>query len=158
MNDYEQQLAERIDRELKALPELQAPPALAARILSAVGRRAARPWYRRSWQAWPATLQAASLPVLLAMFGALCWSASVLTRTVAAAPAIQRIAGHLAGLRIIWRTLSTLADAAILSFRHLGPGFIAAVCIALFLAYTACVALSTLSLRLATARSDRTHL
>ena len=158
MKDYEQQLAERIDRELKDLPELQAPSALTARILSTVRRRAARPWYRRSWQAWPATWQAASLPILLAMFGALCWSGSVLTRTVGAAPAMQSIASHLTGLRVIWRTFGALADAAILSFRHLGPGFIAAVCIALFLAYTACVALSTLSLRLAAARSDRTRL
>jgi hypothetical protein len=158
MKDYEQQLEERLDRELKELPELQAPPALAARILSAVSRRAARPWYRRSWQAWPVSLRAASLPILLAMFGGLCWSVSALAHTVASAPATQKIAGELAGLRLIWRTLSVLSDAAILSFRHLGPGFLAAVFIALVLAYVACLALGTLSLRLAMARTDRTQL
>jgi len=158
MNDYEQQLEERLDRELKELPELQAPPALAARILSAVSRRAARPWYRRSWQAWPVSLRAASLPILLAMFGGLCWTVSALAHTVVAAPAIQKLVGELAGLRAIWRTLNVLGDAAILSFRHLGPAFVAAVFVALLLAYAACVALGTLSLRLAMARSERTQL
>ena len=114
MKDYEQQLEERLDRELKELPELQAPPALAARILSAVSRRAARPWYRRSWQAWPVTLQAASLPILLAMFGGLCWSVSALAHTVAAAPATQRIVGRNR------RTAGDLADAQ-RAWRRGGP-------------------------------------
>ena len=51
MKDYERQLEEHVDCGLKALPELQAPAALAGRIMSAVRLRAARPWYRRPWQA-----------------------------------------------------------------------------------------------------------
>lgn len=158
MNDYEKQLEERIDCELKDLPELQAPPALAARIMSAVRHRAARPWYRRSWQAWPVTFQAASLPILLAMFGGLCWSVSALAHRVASVPAVQQVAGGIAGLRVFLRTLNVLGDAVILSFRHFGMGYLAVVFIALFLVYAACVGLGTLSLRLATARSDNNQL
>jgi hypothetical protein len=155
MRDYEQQLAERIDCELKALPERQAPPALAGRILSSVTRRAARPWYRRSWQAWPAPVQAASVPVLLALGGGLCWAVFALARTVAAIPALQNLAANAAGLRVIWRTLSVLGDAAILCCRQVGPTVFASVFAALFLVYATCIGLGTLSLRLATARTDK---
>jgi hypothetical protein len=155
MRDYEQQLAERIDCEFKALPELQAPPALAGRILSAVARRAARPWYRRSWQAWPAPVQAASVPVLLALGGGLCWGVFALARALAAAPAFQSLTANAAGLRVIWRTLSVLGDAAILCCRQVGPGVCAGILAALFLAYAACIGLGTLSLRLAIVRTDK---
>jgi len=155
MSNYEQQLAERIDCELKALPELLAPPALAGRILSAVARRAARPWYRQSWQAWPAPVQAATVPLLLALGGVLCWGIFALARTLAAVPAFQQLTANVAGLRVIWRTLSVLGDAAILCCRQVGPGVFACILAALFLAYAACVGLGTLSLRLAIARTDK---
>jgi len=155
MSDYEQQLAERIDCELKALPELQAPPALTGRILAAVTRRAALPWYRRSWQAWPAPVQTASVTVLLALGGGLCWGVFALARALAAAPAIQNLAASAAGLRVIWRTLGVLGDAAILCCRHVGPVALAGVLAALFLVYAACIGLGTLSLRLATVRPEK---
>jgi hypothetical protein len=155
MRDYEQRLAERIDCELKALPELPAPPALAGRILSAVARRAARPWYRQPWPAWPVPVQAASVPALLVLCSGLCWGMFVLARTLAAVPAFQHLTANAAGLRVIWRTLSVLGDAAILCCRHVGPGVFAGILAALFLAYAACIGLGTLSLRLAIARTDR---
>ena len=158
MKDYERQLEERIDCGLKALPELQAPPALAARIMSEVRLRAERPWYRRPWQAWPVGLRAASLPVVLALFGGLSWGVSELAHGLAAAPAIQSLAGQASGLGLFLRTLGVLSDAAILSLRHLGAGWLAAIFTALFLAYAACVGLGTVSLRLAMARSDRIQL
>jgi hypothetical protein len=155
MRDYEQQLEERIDGELKALPELQAPPALAGRILSAVARRAAQPWYLQSWPAWPVPVQVASVPALVVLCGGLCWGVFALARTLAAVPALQHLASHAAGLRVIWRTLSVLGDAAILCCRQVGPGVFAGILAALFLAYAACVGLGTLSLRLAMARTDK---
>ena len=158
MSDYERQLEERIDCELKALPELQAPPALAGRILSAVTRRAARPWYRRSWQEWPVPVQAASVPVFLALGGGLCWAAFALAQMLVAVPALQNLATNAAGLRVFWRTLGVLGDAAIVCCRHIGPGVLAGVFAALFLVYAACMGLGTLSLRLATARSDKAEL
>jgi hypothetical protein len=155
MTHYGQQLAERIDCELKALPELQAPPALAGRILTAVARRAARPWYRQSWPAWPVPMQLASVPVFIAFCGGLGWGAFALARTLASVPAFQHLTANAAGLRFIWRTLSVLGDAAILCCRHVGPGVFAGILAALFLAYAACIGLSTLSLRLALARTDK---
>ena len=77
--NHDNELEAQIDRELKSLPLLAAPPTLAPRVMTLVASRAVAPWYRRAWQAWPVALQAASLVVLLAMFGGLClagWQAS----------------------------------------------------------------------------------
>jgi hypothetical protein len=156
MNDSQRQLEERIDRELKALPELQAPPALTARILAVVGHRAAQPWYRRPWVMWPVGLRAGSLALVLALFGGMCWGGSELARTLASTSAMQSLAGQAAELRLLVRTLGVLGDAAVLSLWHLGTVWLAAIFTALFLMYAACVGLGTVSLRLALARSDKT--
>jgi hypothetical protein len=158
MKDYERQLEERIDCGLKGLPELQAPPALSGRIMAAVRHRAERPWYRRPWQAWPLALRAASLAIVLALFGGLCWGTSELGHSLASASGFQSLAGQAAGLGLFLRTLGVLGDATILSLRHLGTGWLAAIFTALFLVYVACVGLGTVSLRLAMARSDKIQL
>ena len=53
--NHETELEALVDRELKSLPPLAAPPSLAPRILAALAARAAVPWYRRAWQEWPIT-------------------------------------------------------------------------------------------------------
>jgi len=158
MKDYERQLEERIDCGLKALPELQAPPALAERIMSVVRLRAERSWYRRPWQAWPGALRAVSLPIVLALFGGLSWGATELAHGLASASAIQSLTGAAAGLGLCLRTLGVLGAAAILSLQHLGAGWLVVIFTALFLVYVACVGLGTVSLRLAMARSDKIQL
>lgn len=158
MKDYERQLVERLDCGLKGLPELPAPPALAGRIMAAVRHRAERPWYYRPWQAWPVALRGASLAIVLALFGGLCWGTSELGHSLASASGFQSLSGQAARLGLFLRTLGVLGDAAILSLRHLGTGWLAAIFTALFLAYVACVGLGTVSLRLAMARSDKIQL
>jgi hypothetical protein len=158
MKDYERQLEERIECGLKGLPELPAPPVLAGRIMVAVRHRAERPWYQRPWQAWPVALRGSSLAIVLVLFGGLCWGTSELGHGLASASGFQALAGQAAGLGLFLRTLGVLGDAAILSLRHLGTGWLAAIFAALFLVYVACVGLGTVSLRLAMARSDKLHL
>ncbi len=150
--DYERQLESRVDRELKALGELQAPATLVTRVMRAVERRAARPWYQRSWQGWPAGLQWASLGVLLAMACGLVLGGWDLARAAAGTVDTPALAHEFAGLGVVWRTLTVLGEAAVLSIRQLGPGFIIGCAAVLLMAYAACVSLGTVYVRLAMAR------
>ncbi len=150
--NYEERLAARVDRELKELGELQAPATLVSRVMRAVERRAARPWYRRSWQAWPAGLQWASLAALLAMVCGLGLGAWNLGHAAAATVGAPAIAQEFAGLGLVWRTFNVLGGAAVLSIRQLGPGFIICGMAVVVMAYAACVSLGTVCVRLATAR------
>ena len=56
-------LEQGIDRELKALPQPEAPDTLVPSVMRAVALAATRttPWYSRAWLAWPKPAQAASL-------------------------------------------------------------------------------------------------
>ena len=54
--DFEK-LESLIHRRLRALPERAAPAALEARVLGVLERRAALPWWRRSYVHWPAGLR-----------------------------------------------------------------------------------------------------
>src|SRR5262245_38583435 len=76
---YEKQLEASVRRELDALDELPAPPALANRIMRAIEQRAAVPWYRQSWSTWSFPLQATALTALLLAFGGLCFGAWEIT-------------------------------------------------------------------------------
>lgn len=55
------------DRTLRDLPLRRAPPTLEPRVYGELQRRAARPWWRRSFAHWPPAARAA----LLAVCGAL---------------------------------------------------------------------------------------
>jgi hypothetical protein len=41
------------DRALKQLPERRAPAQFAPKVLAAIRKRQALPWYRRPWLTWP---------------------------------------------------------------------------------------------------------
>lgn len=57
-NDPLQQL---LDRTLRELPLRRAPPTLEARVIGELERRAALPWWRRSFAHWPLLARAAFL-------------------------------------------------------------------------------------------------
>ena len=76
--DYDKQLEAAISRELKALPELAAPAALASRVMAAIEQRARVPWYRRSWQTWPVALRRCFVRCAAgAVCGSLFWRLAV---------------------------------------------------------------------------------
>ena len=54
----EQNLEQAIHRTLRALPQHSAPPALEARVLAEIARRAALPWWRQSFAHWPLAARA----------------------------------------------------------------------------------------------------
>ena len=68
MNDDDTTSIERvIGRELRKLPDLQAPETLFHRVMLEVHTRARKPWWQRSWHGWPPALQAFSLVGLLGL-------------------------------------------------------------------------------------------
>jgi len=150
--DHDKQLEAAISRELKALPDLAAPGALANRVMAAIGQRARVPWYSRSWQTWPAALQASSLVVLLALFGGLCLGGWQLSQTGTATLALHRVGEWFSGVNVIGNTFNVLAGAAVLVAKKLGTGFIVACLVALGTGYAVCIGLGTVYFRLAFAK------
>ena len=145
---HEKQLEACVRRELDALGELPAPPALANRILRALAQRATAPWYRQSWSAWPLGLQAASMAALLLLFAGICFGFSTAEVPAAASEAT----GWLAKLGVIWTTLNVLAGAVSATIQHLGTGYMIGGAVLLAATYFACVGLGTVYVRLAMAR------
>lgn len=101
--DFEK-LEHLIHRNLRALPGRTAPAALEARVLAAIARREALPWWRRSYPHWPAALRGAFILLLTAAAaGILAFGRS---------PATAQALGGLA-LRFPWLALLQSAGASL---------------------------------------------
>lgn len=149
---HENDLESEIDRLLKELPELSAPAALGPRVLAAIARRRALPWYRQPWPAWPIALRLAALLFMLGAFTALCVACYELTRAAGFNNAAQELAQTFSWIGSVWNVISALAGAVVLTIKHFGTWFIAGCCFAGALGYAICVGLGTACVRLAYAR------
>lgn len=145
----EHELEALIDRELKALPPLNAPPALAARILNTLAERAAAPWYRQAWTSWPLALRVASFVLLAGAFTGLCLFATGLSQSEAFELVRHKLAGAFSLVELAGRTLNVLRDAVAAVISHVGTGFVLALAAVVFAAYAVCVALGSACLRFA---------
>ena len=67
--DPQDPLQQLVDRTLRELPLRRAPPTLEARVCSELTRRAARPWWRRSFAQWPLPARAAFLVLCAVLIG-----------------------------------------------------------------------------------------
>jgi hypothetical protein len=137
-----------IDRQLKALPELEAPAGLASRVMAALAARAAVPWYRQSWSNWPVALRWSSLTALLGLFGGLCYAGSGLFDR-AGASLRDKVSGNTLGLASLWNALNDLAATACAALQHLGTGAVIGIAATLILSYTMFLALGAAYYRLA---------
>src|SRR2546421_10240202 len=129
-SEYDRKLELEIDRQLKALPDLQAPATLSCRVMAAIQRRRALSWYQQPWQNWPMPLRVGALAFLSIMFGGLCIASWQLTRAAGVSAALQEIGVLLSGLSTIWNIINVLLGAILLVAKHLGTGFII-TCIAI---------------------------
>lgn len=151
-HEPERRLEEAVDRALKNIPELTAPRTLVPRVMAAIQQRAALPWYRQAWQMWPAPLRIASMAVLIASFGGLCFAGWQLTQLEGVA-ALGREFGRLfAGVTAAVSTLGVLLEAVVLIVKKLGTGFMVGCLLVLAFGYAACVGLGSVCVRLALAR------
>ena len=149
---YEKQLEASVRRELDALGELPAPPALANRIMQVIEQRSTAPWYRRAWPTWSLALRVASLMVLLGVLGGLCYGALELER---AGIAQSLSDGWLGDLGALWRTVGVLMNVACTFISRLGTGVIAAGLALMFVTCVACIGLGSACVRLANTASDK---
>ena len=145
--EQEKRLETEIDRELKTLPQLQAPGTLVLRVLRAIEARANLPWFRRAWQTWPKGLRVVSFLALASAFAGLCfvgWQLSDAGSSLAA----QKLAGPVAVASALWAAVQTLLGAGSVAFKSLGSGFVTGCIVAAVLGYALCVGLSAVFLRL----------
>jgi len=154
----DQQLERAISRELKALPELAAPEALADRVLASIGRRLEIPWYRRPWENWPLVVRLASLALMLALFAGLCVAGWFLPQTE-----VIRLTGHwagewLSGFNTIGNTVNILVESAGLVMKKLGAPFIVAVLTAAALSCAMFLGLGAVCFRLVCTKNSPSHL
>jgi hypothetical protein len=149
-NDYQNQLECEIDRELKGLPNLSAPAGFSQRVMRAL--QAPAPWYSESWLRWPIGLRAASLVLLLAIFGGLCVGASYLGHWNLASAASHQFQSSFAWASPIWNTAAALSSAVVLVVKKLGTGFWAGCIVAVGLSYALCMGVGTVYFRLGLSR------
>lgn len=150
--EYEKQLEREIDRELKALPELPAPPGLTARVRLTIERRAEQAWYRQPWQMWSTALRAASLALLLVLFAGLCLLGVWLGHSDILVGAAGRLSPLLASVSAGGNALNALWGAGVLAVKQVGTGLLWAGAVALVIGYGMCLGLGTMCVRLALAR------
>ena len=147
--DNQHELECQVDRVLKRLPEVSAPRTLLPRVLASVRARAAMPWYRQSWQAWPMPLQVATIFVLVASFGGFFFAAWELSRAAGYAAVRQEIGEMLSGVAVVGNVLGVLINAIRLVIERLGTAFIIGCLAAAALAYSIFIGLGTVYVRLA---------
>jgi hypothetical protein len=114
-----------LDHALHELPLRQAPPTLESRVLRELARRAALPWWRRSFPHWPLLARAAFLIVCGVLIG------------VAFLGGATAVAGvrSLSWAREIWAITASAADLAALLARSAPPIWVyegIAVCAVLY--------------------------
>ena len=151
-SDYERELEREIDRELKCLPDLDAPSELVRRVMSALQQRRTLRWYNQPWQNWPFGLRIGALALLSIMFGGLCVASWQLTRAAGMSAAMQEVAGLFSGLTTIWNIINVLLGSVVLVVKHLGTWFMVGAVAFAGISYALCVGLGTAWLRLAMAR------
>ena len=135
MNDLDAiELERRVHEALAGLPVRRAPASLRPRVMAAARARARRPWYARTWSAWPLPARAAAALVAAVIVVASVWwvpagvsEASgtvslvvgrVVARLGAALPVdVQRAITFAGVARVVWRTVlgPALFCAAIIS-------------------------------------------
>jgi len=151
-SEYEERLAAEIDRELKSLPELQAPSTLIRRVSAAIEQRQSAPWYCQPWEAWPVPMRAAALVILAAFFASLCLGVWKLPDTEGYVVAARHVAGLFSGLATVWNALIALVTSLAQAVSLLGRGFLLACFAAVALAWALCLGLGTACLRFALTR------
>ena len=144
-------LAEWTDQVLRQLPARRAPASLAPRILQAIARQRALPWYRRPWMEWPRLYRVITAVATLLVLGFGGWwilpHADVVSLSAATEAASQfetvREVSVTAGI------LKSLGQAVLLVVRSLHAWVLAGLLGLAALIWTTTLGLGTVCWRLA---------
>lgn len=145
-----------IDRELRKLPELQAPASLVPRVMSVLERQARRPWWQRAWWEWPGLARWAASAVALAVL-LICCGLPVLIGLMPGAGFGQASAWLHPGWQV-WDHYQPLGKAMWTLGRSLAttPVMVAAACVSVGL-YMLCIGVGSIFWRFL-AQPSRAHL
>ncbi len=153
MNDNrhnEEKLAAWADQALKQLPARRAPATLAPRVLAALAKQPALPWYRRPWLNWPRHMQLLSFVLFAGIIGAVGWFLLPHADALNLANAKQTLAQS-EGVRpvsVAMGVLTTLGNALVLVLGNVKGWVIAAGLGVLGFLYCSCLGLGTACWRL----------
>jgi hypothetical protein len=98
-----------IHSALASLPDRRAPLSLEARVLAEIARRAALPWWRRSYAHWPVAARGAFLVGSASAAALLIAGLMSLARNAGATQAAGEVASRFAWLGLVRETAATLA-------------------------------------------------
>jgi hypothetical protein len=105
-------LEEFVQRAVAAIPERRAPRSLEARVLAEIDRRAALPWWRRSYGFWPAPMRGVFLVLSAAAAAVLIAGFMTFFQGSGTAEAANEVARRFAWLSLAGETVETLLAAA----------------------------------------------
>jgi hypothetical protein len=142
---YEKQLEACVRRELDALGEIPAPPALANRIMQRLAAQPVAPWYRRAWPTWSPGLRFASLLVLFAAVSGLCFGTVELVRIVTTH---ELTSGWISDVQALWRTAGVLGSIGCSFYDRLSTTAIVIGLALLFTAAAICLGVGSACIRL----------
>lgn len=127
--DSELELDRVVQRALGDLPLRPAPPNLESRVLEELSRRAALPWWRRSYRQWPQVVRALFVGVCASLGGLTVLAGARMAWTVRPGHALERLS-TIAGAA--GDALSALAHAIPLAWIYEACVFAAVLYVVLF--------------------------
>lgn len=132
------------DRALKQLPERRAPARFAPKVLAAIQKRQALPWYRRPWLSWPRQFQVLSLGTLATLGTGAVWLMSA--ARAAATPVVTNVKQDAS---TVWNILNALGQAASLAAAQVPSYIWIGLASVILVAWLSCLALGTACWKLA---------
>ncbi len=137
-------LASAIDRELKRLPDREAPVSLAPTVMSRIGKLSARPWWQRAWFDWPIPCRAASL----VFAGTIVWMIFSASNGADTAGPLQPLFTLLSAIGLAVRALATASVSLLIDFlQSIPPPLLATMLFICAAAWTTCFGLGAICLR-----------
>jgi hypothetical protein len=138
-DDDKLELEALVGRELKKLPDLQAPETLFHRVMLEVHTRARQPWWQRSWHGWPPGLQAATLVALLGLATAVSYGLSQTLQEIPYEALEVAFIEWLGPFARLWELGVTVANAVGLVMRAGGQQVLLYGSMLVLVAYAACL-------------------
>lgn len=110
-----------IDRTLRDQPPRRAPRTLESRVFAELARRAALPWWHKSYAHWPAAVRGGFFVLSALAAAVLIAGMFLLTRDVAPTELAGEIADRFAWLTLARDLAATATDAALAVWRAIPP-------------------------------------
>ncbi len=143
-SDPDSKLEQLISRELKKLPDLQAPPALLRNVMARVRTFSAQPWWQRPWIQWPIAARVAISAILIGMVTGL----SVMTLPVPTLGSVAaRVQEQLSSMTSLFGLCVTLIRAAMLVFTSIPSTAVWAIGVMIAVMYAAFLGFGTVLYR-----------